>query len=658
LANHTTSILGVDTGGTFTDFVLYENGQIRTHKVLSTPHAPELAILLGMSELGVDAGQVRLVHGSTVATNALLEAKGVATLYIGNHGLTDVLTIGRQNRRDLYDLMPESNVPPVDASYCLGVGGRLDADGQLLEPFTADDVANIKEAIARLKPKAIAINLLFSWLDDTIEKKIEQLIPSDIFVSRSSAVLAEYREYERGIATWLNAWVGPIMFGYLSRLQLALGAAPVAVMQSTGGTIAAQQAAHSAVNLLLSGPAGGLKAASAIAQGRPVLTLDMGGTSTDVAMIDGDIRLTNEGYIGPFPVAVPMVDMFTIGAGGGSIAYLDEAGMLQVGPKSAGASPGPACYGNGGEWATVTDANVVLGRLPKTVTLAGGMLLDVSAAERAVGKLATQLNLRVEDTAQGIIDITNEHMAHALRVISVQRGVDPAEFSLMTFGGAGGLHVCALADAMAMSRAIVPLNAGVLSAFGLLVAAPSREKSKTINQCLANVSEQYIQCVADALIAAGRDELIAESIDPENLSVTLRVDCRYQGQSYTLPLCFESMVALEQQFHQQHHKTYGYQLAVAIELVNLRVSLVAPAADIQLPALAEASNMRQGHVGHVAIVGVQNVVPVFERLSLGAGQRITGPALITETVSTTYLEPEWLCEVGSEGHLLLEKKPG
>jgi N-methylhydantoinase A len=343
------TVVGVDTGGTFTDFVCLDGSRITLHKVLSTPDAPERAILQGIHELGLgEREDLHVVHGSTVATNAALEGKGVRTVYIGNRGLGDLLAIGRQARASLYDLQPPLTPPPVPRELCLETGGRLDAVGQVVEPLTVGDLEELRAGVAALAPRSVAINLLFSFLDDRFEREIEQAMPGGLFIARSSAVLPEYREYERGIATWLNAWLGPIVEGYIGRLAAGLGNNRVSVMQSSGGTVSAEQAGGHAVRLLLSGPAGGLSGARYVARAaghERLLSFDMGGTSTDVAVIDGDPLLTVEGRIGPWPVAVPMVDMHTIGAGGGSIARIDAGGMLQVGPESAGAHPGPPVTG-------------------------------------------------------------------------------------------------------------------------------------------------------------------------------------------------------------------------------------------------------------------------------------------------------------------------
>ena len=466
-------LLGVDTGGTFTDFVLYDGNTLRIHKVLSTPEYPERAILQGIRDLDLNDQSFRLIHGSTVATNALLENKGVRTAYISNCGLEDVLAIGRQARSRLYVLSSPMQIPPVPFEHCIGVDVRVSAGGDEITSLRADAVSELVTQLKSLDVEGVAINLLFSFKNAKHEQTIASALGKNWFVTCSSEVLAEYREYERGIATWINASLGPLMQNYLTRLSEELPNTHVTVMQSTGGTISAEQAGRRAVNLLLSGPAGGLAAAryiGGVSGKEKLLTFDMGGTSTDVALIDKEIQLTTESRVGGYPVAVPMIDMHTIGAGGGSIAYIDEGGLLKVGPESAGADPGPACYGKGGKIATVTDANVLLGRLPGHAALGGELALDKSAARTAILSLAKQANMSCERVAQGIIDVANEHMAQALRVISIERGVDIKDYTLLSFGGAGGMHVCALADALNMRKALVPVYAGVLSAFGMLVA--------------------------------------------------------------------------------------------------------------------------------------------------------------------------------------------
>jgi len=653
---HPRAWLGIDTGGTFTDFVLFDGQSLSVHKVLSTPHAPEQAILQGIREMGLSTAGLQVVHGSTVATNAVLERKGVRTLYITNRGLGDVLTIGRQARRELYKLQPQPQPPPVPRNFCLEVDARIAADGQRVSEFSERDRDRLLELVRALQPESVAINLLFSFIDDTDERAVESWLPDELFVSRSSQVLPEYREYERGIATWLNAWIGPLVAGYLERLNTALAPAPVAVMQSSGGTVSAAKAGEKAVHLLLSGPAGGLMGARFIGQHAhlgQLLTFDMGGTSTDVALIDGDIGLTSEGHIGPWPVAVPMVDMHTIGAGGGSIAAIDSGGLLQVGPESAGAMPGPACYGQGGQSPTVTDANLVLGRLQPDAFLGGSMSLDVEAAAAAVKTIADQLQLGLVEAAHGIITLANEHMAQALRVISVQRGIDPRPYRLVSFGGAGGLHVCALANALGMSRALVPVHAGVLSALGMLAAPRSRQLSRTLTGVLADFSEAAVTQQLQTLAASGTGELLAEGIAAADIETDFSLDLRYRGQSYTLNLPWQGQGVTASAFHAAHEQRYGHRLAAAVELVNVRCRLQASPAPLQLPEIATSARSAI-QPARASLAGYSEPVAVWSRSELYAGQVFKGPALVTETVATTWLPAGWHCHVDPVGNLLLE----
>ncbi len=647
-------LLGVDTGGTFTDFVLFDGQSLRLHKRLSTPQAPEQAILLGIQEMGLNPTELTIIHGSTVATNAALEGKGVRTTFITNRGHRDMLSIGRQARRELYNLQPDTIAPPVPTELCLETGGRIGADGTLLEPLTEADLQQLQQQLQQLQPEAVAINLLFSFIDKRAEKAIEKIIPDGIFVSRSSEILPEYKEYERGITTWLNAWVGPLVQDYLQRLRDALPHTPIAVMQSSGGTIAADQAGRLAVHMLLSGPAGGLAGARFIGQlaGREqLLSFDMGGTSTDVALIDGDLKLTNEGKIGPYPVAVPMVDMHTIGAGGGSIAYIDGGGLLQVGPESAGADPGPACYGRGGTQPTVTDANLVLGRLLPDAFLGGKMLLDIDAANTAVGKLAKQLQLGLKETAAGIIRLANEHMSQALRVISIQRGIDPKGFTLMPFGGAGGLHVCALAEAQGMEQAIVPIQGGVLSAFGMLVARRSRELSQTIATPLDQINSAELEQQFQSLMQKALTALASEGISSEQVTLKRSLDLRYCGQAFSLNIPWQELEKCHKSFHQAHQQRYGHQLQQAIELVNIRLHAHGPATPLDIPTLN--NNKTNSSAKQTQLYGINKEVMILAREALCAGQKINGPALITETVATTFIESGWQCRVDDYGNLLL-----
>jgi len=668
-------ILGVDTGGTFTDFVLYHKGRIKIHKVLSTPQAPEQAILKGMDDLGLMQllDRLKIIHGSTVATNAVLEGKGVKTAYVTNRGFKDVLTIGRQARSALYDLTPRPKVPPVPQALCFEVDVRRDHRGHSLKSLNTEELEHLAKQIEAHQPRAVVINLLYSYVDARDEISIQAYLEAffaarnlPLFCSRSSEVLPEYKEYERGIATWLNAWTGPRVEGYLQRLQQAVKPAPLTIMQSSGGTIDAAAASRNAVRLLLSGPAGGLCAARFMAQlsgYQQILTFDMGGTSTDVALIDGEITLTNQSRIAGYPVAVPMVDMHTIGAGGGSIAYIDQGGMLQTGPISAGAEPGPACYGGGGTQATVTDANLILDRILPGHFLGGKMKLDKQQAYAVVRPLAQQLQLSIEDTAQGIIDIANEHMAQALRVMSVQKGIDPRSLALVSFGGAGALHVCALAEKLGINRAIIPAFSGVLSALGMLTAPASRELSLTFplvftdsspaDSQLKELEQKYL-----GLEQRGRKALQEEGIAPESIQIEYRADLRYYGQSYTLGVKVPAPALLQphlftqqviEGFHQLHAQRYGHRHPFNVELVNLHVSVQAASENPRIKPLRKHVPARVHHCP-------DDNIYFYQRDELACGQTISGPAIITEQVATTYIQDGWAARADEQGNLILHRQ--
>jgi N-methylhydantoinase A len=652
------TLLGIDTGGTFTDFVLACPDGLRVHKVLSTPQAPERAILQGIRELGLDPGGLRVVHGSTVATNAVLEGKGVRTAFVTNRGFADLLSIGRQARERLYDLQPPTRPPPVPPELCLETGGRLASTGEWLEPLTADDLDALRGRLDALAPQAVAVNLLFSYLDPSAERAIAAAVPEGVHVSLSSDVLPEIGEYERGLATWLNAWLGPRVEGYLRRLGDALPGSRLSVMQSSGDTIGAAQAAGSAVRLLLSGPAGGLRGAryvAGVAGATRLLTFDMGGTSTDVALVDGDPRLTTEGRIAGYPVVVPMVDMHTIGAGGGSLAWIDAGGMLQVGPQSAGADPGPACYGRGGTRPTVTDANLVLGRLRPEAFLGGAMPLDLAAARRSLEGLASAMDCTVVEAARGVVRLADEHMARALHAISVQRGVDPRGHTLVSFGGAGGLHVCALADALGLGAAMVPVHAGALSALGMLATPPGRRLSRTRVARLDRLRGAEIDALFGALEAEGRAALRDEGVGDGGVRASWTADLRYLGQSYTLEVPWEGPVGSAEAFAAAHHARYGHRLDLPVELVNLRVAVTGPPVPLALQPAPQTDPAPPAY--HAALPGIPSDVPVHARSRLGQAGHIEGPAVVTEALATTWIAPGWAATVDAVGNLRLTR-PG
>jgi N-methylhydantoinase A len=653
------NLLGIDTGGTFTDFVLVRDDKVLTHKVLSTPDAPEQAIFEGIHDLGVRdllaSGNLTIVHGTTVATNAAIQQKGAKTAYITNEGLADILTIGRQTRSQLYQLQPSKPMISLDASLTFEVTTRRSAQGELLTDLDEDSLNHLVSQIDAAKPQAVAINLLFSFLNDKEEKQIQDKIGDTYFVSRSSYVLPEYREYERGIATWMNASLGPLLNDYLAELSAAFAPNPVAIMQSSGLTIAADQAAKRGINLLLSGPAGGLSAAKTQVQPDKLMTFDMGGTSTDVSLIDEDIKITNQGHIAGLPIAIPMADIHTIGAGGGSIAYVDQGGILQVGPLSAGAKPGPACYGLGGTQPTVTDANVVLKRLPASQLLAGSLAIDESKAIAAILGIGRQLGLSATQTAEGIIAIANEHMAQALRLISIQRGFDPREFTLACFGGAGGLHLCDLAEMLEISTAVIPLHSGVLSALGMLCAKPGRELVKTKLSLLQELNNKQIQQWLDELYQHGYRELKEEGVTDIYSQASL--DLRYQGQSHTLNIPFNDIPGCQHEFQNQHQLRYGHQLSQPIELLNIRLRLSSPSRiNMPKPQSLPRDRARLPKIDNPGKPTDANSYKTVRREELIEGNSLPGPFLILEDHTLTRVKENWTATLTSSGSLMLHKE--
>ena len=469
-------------------------------------------------------------------------------------------------------------------------------------------------------------------------------------------MLPEYKEYERGIATWLNAALGPVISGYLRALLRELGDVRLQVMQSSGETMSASMAAQSAVNLLLSGPAGGLTAIAYLAKQvgeSKFISFDMGGTSTDVALLDGKINTSNESSISNYPIAVPMVDMETIGAGGGSIAYVDSGGMLQVGPRSAGADPGPACYDRGGGEATVSDANLVLGRLQSGSALAGNLSLNLERARASIEPLAGKIGLTLEDTALGIVAIANEHMAKAIRLISVNKGYDPKDFVLASFGGAGGLHVCALADAMGMQKALVPIHGGVLSALGMVVADQGRQFSKTLSLDTDRIVQQSLEDEFVQLEKTGMDQLAMDGLEPAMLVSRRSADLRYKGQSYTLNIEWRDLVEALDAFERLHRQRYGYSHVAPIELLTIRVNLSTDRTGFSMPLLNPASHCNKPR--HCKVYGEAEQAKLLVRTDLRPGESIEGPAIITEYAATTYVATNWSAESDEFGNLWLRR---
>ncbi len=644
-------LLGVDTGGTFTDFAYYDPARgLRFHKVLSTPDDPGWAIRQGVEEMGLNAEALQIVHGSTVATNAILERRGVRTLFVTNRGMEDLLRIGRQQRPHLYRLTPPEEPGFFDAVDVLGVSGRVYADGSY-EDVAAEDLARL----ARLSRnyEAVAICTLFCWLDPAQELALGAALRGHPFVTLSHRLLAECGEYERAATTFVNASVGPLVQRYLQRLQERLAPCGLWIMHSAGGLMPVDEAGEQAARLVLSGPAGGLVAACEVGRALDcprLLSFDMGGTSTDVALIDGQPTHTACGAIADIPLALPMLDIHTVGAGGGSLAWRDAAGLLQVGPRSAGADPGPICYGRGGAMPTVTDAHVFLGRIPEDTSLAGSMPLDVAACRQRMREVARQWELDAEALARGIVDLAEEAMVGALRRVSVERGVDVRDFALFCFGGAGGLHACALAEKLGMCRVIVPVASGAFSALGMLLGRRQADLSRS---CLlpADGAWTRLREMRDDLLR----QLAARMPADAEIERIVQLDVRYRGQGTPLTLPWtDDAERLRQDFVRAHRQRYGHALDLPLEITAVRARLRAPRQAIHLPALPTATSPARPR-DHCLVLG-HGRVPRHMRAKLRPGHHIEGPALITESTATLWLPPSWRLSVSENGHLLLEGK--
>ncbi|HEX6384322.1 MAG TPA: hydantoinase/oxoprolinase family protein [Anaerolineae bacterium] len=677
--------LGVDTGGTFTDFVwLDEDGRFQIHKQLSTPDDPSQAILAGVAVLNVPEA-AGVVHGSTVATNALLERRGARTALITTAGFADVLAIGRQNRPDLYALVPQKPEPLVPRRWRFEVKERVTAQGEILIPLDKEDLAPILAQIEADQIESVAICLLFSFLRPEHEQEVKQMIEewrssllSTLHLSLSSEILPEYREYERTSTTVINAYVAPLMSRYLSRLAEGLRPRRLTVMQSNGGVIAAATAGGQAARTALSGPAGGVVGAHFVAGQAgfdDIITFDMGGTSTDVALCPGRLPTTAEGEIAGMPLRLPIIDIHTVGAGGGSLAYLDAGGALHVGPQSAGAEPGPACYQKEtGDWrleirqATTTDANLVLGRLDADRFLGGTMRLNEAAAREALGRLVEAMAAdSPESAAWGVIQVANANMGRAIRRISVERGYDPRRFTLVAFGGAGPLHACELAQSLQILRVLVPTIPGVLSALGMLVAAPTKDYSQTVMHQIEAPGawdedrDAWLRAQFAPLEEKAPAKMTAEGHDPTTISLHHSLDIRYAGQSHelTIPYAvrnrqYSSPINL---FHAAHETRYGYQQpGEAVEIVTLRLSAVAPVAPPLLPQQPLGNgDASAALIGEKPVWFEQRPVPtrLYEREKLRPGNRFAGPGIVFQYDTTTVIPPQWQAAVDTFSNLIL-----
>lgn len=648
--------VGVDTGGTFTDLCWVERGELRIHKLAGTPDDPSRSVLEGLAR--APAGGT-VVHGTTVATNALLEGRLARTALVTNRGFEDLVAIGRQNRPGLYALEPPLPPVPVPAELRFGIAGRLDPEGAELEALDREELRALGERLGDSGAEAVAVCLLHSYADGVHEREVARVLGrEDRALCLSHEVLPEHREYERFVTTVLNAGLAPRVARYLGNLARGLGERRLSVMNSAGGTLGSAAAAAFPVQTLLSGPAGGVLGArsSALRAGlEQIVTLDMGGTSTDVALCPGRVSRTGEGRLGELPLRLARVDLHTVGAGGGSLARRDPGGALQVGPESAGADPGPACYGRGGEGATVTDAHLVLGRLGPEGLLGRSMPLDREAAREAVARLARDLGLGLEETAEGILRVASATMERALRTISVERGYDPRGFALVAFGGAGPLHGAELAEALGLPRLLVPRHPGALSALGMILAGPRRDLSLTLLSELGDLPSRRIEDGFRELEERGREEIEADGADPAALRCERSADLRYRGQSFELTVPWRADPA--EAFHEAHRRRFGLARREApVELVALRVAVSAPGARPHFPVEPEGPpDSRDAKAGEeeVRLDGRAASLSVYDRERLRPGHRIAGPARISEFSSTTLVPTGWVARVDGQGQLRL-----
>ena len=650
-----TVAVGVDTGGTFTDFVGLQDGRLVTFKLPSTPRAPERAVLEGLGRLAV-GGATRVRHGSTVATNTLLERSGARVALATTAGFEDLLEIGRQDRPELYTLRPRRAEPLVPASRRIGVPERLEPDGAVRCALTPAAARRAARAIARTRPEAVAVAFLHSYADSRHERRLARaLAPLDRPVTLSSALCPEIREYERLATTVTNAYLLPRVAGYLQGLSRGTPA-ELEIVLSHGGTAPPALAAREPVRQLLSGPAAGLAAAWQAAQAcgfERALTLDVGGTSTDCAFVAGVLPRRRAREVAGFPVLLPVLDVHTVGAGGGSIARVDAGGLLHVGPGSAGAEPGPACYGHGGP-ATVTDALVVLGRIPGGVLAGSGLSLDRTAATRVLTALARALGRRdAVEAAEGVLAVADARMEAALRRVSVEQGHDPRGAALVAFGGAGGLHACALAEALGAAAVIFPVHAGVLSALGALAGGSRRERSRSV------LAEARDAAALEGAWRALEREVRAEFAPAERHGLRLErwAEVRYRGQSHELPL--PGGADLVARFHREHERRYGFaDPARAVEVVTLEVRAATPGAWEQVARAphdaAPAPEDRPGRLRARADGGWRTAV-LRSRASLAPGGTLAGPAVVADAGATLWVPPGWTARVHAGGALVVRR---
>ncbi len=674
----TMKIIGVDVGGTFTDVILTDTttGQQYVHKVPSTPQSQEIAVVTGIEGLlrnhNITPDDISLVvHGTTVATNAMLERKGERVVLISTEGLEDILEIGRQHREDIYSVSASRPEPLVIREDRIGVRERLDSEGTPIIPLTRDSIDHVVTQVLDLGSKSIAISLLFSFRNPSHErlllKELEER--TEAYVVASSDVLPEFREFERTSTTVLEAYLGPLVIGYLERLDASLRSllanSILAVMQSNGGTMLATQARGRAIGLAISGLAGGVIGGWQIAKQNGIekaITLDMGGTSCDISAIIGDIIVKPDNEVAGLPLRMPSTDVKTIGAGGGSIAWVDDVGILHVGPQSAGAVPGPAAYGKGGTDATVTDANLVLGRLNPNYFLGGNVPLDIDLARAAVSKIATVLNMSIEEAALGIIRISTANMVQAIREVTVERGSDPRQFVLVPFGGAGSTQAVDIADLLDIDLILIPPFPGITSALGLVCTNLRVDLMRTILKDANVKNEENLLSTLNELSLEAKSRLEEQGVSTADTKLTWKIDMRYGGQSHELsiPLNQEVGDVTSQSvghFESLHEESFGYKLdGRKVEWVTVRV--VAQSSAKEYKPYKHPENEESLPIGkRVVLLSDESTTEanVYRRKSLGNGQTITGPSIIEQVDTTTYIASEWTAEQQADGTLWVRR---
>lgn len=650
--------IGVDVGGTFTDLVALVDGRVVTAKVPSTPRDQSEGVMSSVRASGVHTDDVRaFAHGMTVATNALLERRGARTALVTTAGFADVIEIGRQNRPSLYDLTQDRPPALVPRDLRFTVAERMGPDGEI-EALDEDGFGDVIVRLKEADVEAVAVCLLFAFMHPDHERHIGEVLRREldgVHVSLSSEVLPEFREYERFSTTVADAYLGPKLGAYLDNLGAQVEAAGMPaplVMQSTGGVIGLADAARGAAACVLSGPAAGVVGAAYTARASgfdDLLTFDMGGTSTDVAPVTGGaIEPTTDSVVAGVPIRFPMVDVHTVSAGGGSVGWVDAGGALRVGPHSAGADPGPAAYGREGEEPTITDANLALGYLADGVKLGGEVVLHRELAVQALERLGEAAGMDALEAAHGMVRVANAEMVRALRVISVERGLDPRSYVLVSFGGAGPMHACALAEELGMTRVLVPRVSGVLSALGLAVSDVRRDYVSPWHGPLADAGE-------DELDRAFHDMETTAASDLEDPELDRRADLRYERQSFELTVDASDLDALADRWHDVHEQRYGYRMEdEAIEVVSLRLIATVP---VDKPELDEGPGEDDFSAGtrRASFDDEWHEIEVFDRTLMGTGSKVEGPAIVELAEATCVIRPGWRGAVDDSGTLVLER---